>query len=79
MRFLRERSSHVQSRDYLLRHHPKQLFIKIDTNKLYVSVHTPYSTITIFHRDPSLAEAVVKARQFCRRYYYKVPVLEYNV
>jgi hypothetical protein len=83
LRHIKLRLTHAEVRDYLLRHKPTQVYIRIDMSKLRVTVNGKFKRstldIAIFHSAPTLAEAVVSARKFCERYYGNVPTLEYNV
>ena len=79
LRHLRVRMSPEHVRDYILHHQPHAIYIKIDTWKMHTCVHSRDFRITTFYSAPTLADAVIRARQFCRRYYHEVPVLEYNV
>jgi hypothetical protein len=79
---IRLRFNHDKVREYLFRHRPKQVYIRINMRSLTVMVEGVFGDvphpIRLFHRAPSLAEAVIYARNFCRRYYSDIPVLEYN-
>ncbi len=83
LRHIRSRMNHDQVRDYMLKHKPTQVYIRVDMSKLNVTVRGLFKgstcTITVFYSSPTLAQAVGRAREFCQRYYHDVPTLEYNV
>ena len=83
LRHLQHRMTHGKVRDYLLRHKPTQVYICIDSKRMNVTVNGVFAgsitNIATFYRAPSLAEAVIAARNFCDKYYRGVPTLEYNI
>lgn len=83
IRYLRARLNPKKTRDYLLNHKPTQIYIRIDMSAMAVSVEGMFnnslSLVIMFYTCPTLAQAVIRAREFCRRYYHDVSVLEYNV
>lgn len=75
---LTQRDSGLVKRLQASRRYPhKQLFIIVDLRNKMVTLKGRQILIAVFVPMPTLAEAVVAARNFAKTYYNGIPVLEY--
>lgn len=54
-----------------------QLYLEVDINKLVVTLKTRDRIIATFHKSPTLADAVIRARKFRQDHYPENQTLEY--